>query len=329
MSLDLPKIDTHFDEKDIPFKAPSLFTGTRENGDTSGKKPFISTGQHIHKWGTYLSVDWIFNAMTGVTFAYWGKFTESGKKIWSEPITNAFKKGLGPLIKNEEQLAKSAAYGNVFMSIIAGGMFTIPPLLVLENKKNKKNITQALDEKIYGKETVENDPRFQASYEAIENAPEKDFTRGLTSRFAALAPLLAMVLIPATRKISDKLWFDHVAHASDVTARKMGFSPESFKNLPAAEAAGRWDFIHKSVAMDAGLGVPYAILHAFFYNKFVGNKEKKEHKNDTPILANDVQKIEKVIDTQTPAVHKENPHTMVHPQSVTHAAQPLQMGAQG
>ncbi len=256
------------------------------------KQPFITKGQTFHKWSTYLGIDWIFNAYTGVKFAYWGNFSKTGQEKWSGPITNFFTKVLKPIIKNEKQLEKSAGYGNIFMSIIAGGMFTLPPLLVLENNKVKKSLVKFYDKIFYGKERVENDPKFQEAYEAIQEAPKKDFWRGLTSRFAALAPLLAIVLIPVTKKASDKIWFDHVEKASEVTATKMGFSAEkSFKNVAPAEAKERWRFIHKSVAMDFGLGVPYAVLHQFFYDRFVAKKHKKDTAAglaEPPTLAHDI-----------------------------------------
>lgn len=267
--------------QNIPDVLPLLSDAAVRTADeiNSGEKKrnFISKGEHLHKWSSYLAVDWIFNAAVGVTFAYWGKFTEAGRKIWSEPITRGFTKALTPFIKNVEQRQKSAGYGNIFMSIIAGGMFTIPPLMVLENNKIKKSIIKFWDRIIYGKDKVENDPKFQQAYDEIHEAPKKDFVTGVTSRFAALAPLLAIVLIPTTKKISNKIWFDHVEHASEAVATKVGFGAEkSFKNIPLPEAKSRWKFIHESVAMDFGLGVPYAVLHAFFYNMFASSKDKKK-----------------------------------------------------
>jgi hypothetical protein len=323
-----PLIDMRFNEQDIPFEAPSLAGTARD--DVSSKDAFVSAGQHAHKWGTYLSIDWIFNAMTGVTFAYWGKFTESGQKIWSGPISKAFEKGLSPFIKNPEHLKTSSEYGNIFMSIIAGGMFTIPPLLLLENKKVKRDTTEAIDRVVYGKETIENDPRFQASYEEIEKEPKKDFTRGLTSRFTALAPLLAMVLIPATRKISDKLWFDHVAGASEKVAAKMGYGPESFKSVPLAEGKERWNFIHRSVAMDFGLGVPYAVLHAFFYNKFVNGKNGKHPENgDAPHNGVEHPAMSAALPAPQNSEAKDAPQTHLgEVRSVAHSSQHQHVGAQ-
>jgi len=251
----------------------------KQDEQPAASKPrgFVSLGGHLHKWGTYLGIDWIFNTIAGVSFAYWGQFTESGKKYWSGPITGFFTKVLSPIIKDAEQLKKSAGYGNMFMSIIAGGMFTIPPLLILENNHTKRKITEFFDRTFKGNEAVDNDPKFQQAYNEIERAPKKDFWNGITSRFAALTPLLAMVLIPTTKKISNQYWFNHVEKGSEFVAGKVGLSPEKlFPSISAADAQERWKFIHESVAMDFGLGVPYAVMHEAWYNTFtrVFNKEK-------------------------------------------------------
>lgn len=240
------------------------------------KVDFTTKGQKIHKWGTYLGVDWIFNAITGVSFAYWGKHTEEGQRIWSGPLTAFFTKNLEPLIKDKAQLLKSAENGNTFMSIIAGGMFTIPPLMILENNKVKTSIVQSLDKKMYGHELCEQDERIKAAHDSIGEEPKKDFATGMKARFVSLAPLLAIVLIPATRKITNNAYFQHIERASDWCARQLGFSEKSFGNLATEEAKKRWDFIHQSVAMDLGLGMPYAMLHQFFYDKFAKQKQMDE-----------------------------------------------------
>lgn len=246
-----------------------------ENPDKEKKRAFISKGETIHKWGTYYGVDWIFNTIVGVKFAYWGKFTESGQKNWTEPLTRGFTKLLKPIIKNPESLEQSVGKGNMFMSIIAGGMFTIPPLMALEHNKVRKWIVQKLDGVIYGKDTVENDPKFQQAYREIEETPKKDFVTGMTSRFAALAPLLAIVLIPKTRDLSNKIYFDHLSNGSEAIAKGLGFSAEKSIKAPSpAEAKKRWKFIYDSLAMDSGLCLPYAPLHAFFYNMFANSKGK-------------------------------------------------------
>jgi hypothetical protein len=243
------------------------------------ERKFVSAGARIHHWATYLSVDWIYNAIAGAGFAYWGKFTESGQKIWSKPVNTLFTKTLKPLFKNEAHLAEAVKQGNTFASIIAGGMLTIPPLLALENKKVRKSIVKFIDRNVYGKDTVENNPKFQESYAAIDEAPKKDFTMGMVSRFAALAPLLALVLIKPTNHWLKENVFSNVGKASKKVVSKLGLPPDRmFKNLSEAEKVEHWNYVHdEAIAMDLSFGLPYALLHSFFYNKFADLEDKWQH----------------------------------------------------
>jgi len=272
---------------DIPDMLPLLSDAGGSAADAVNKdnkeRSFITKGEKIHKWATYLSVDWIFNASVGAAFAYWGKFTEMGRDWWSKPINKMFETGLKPFFKNPEYLKESVKQGNTFMSIIAGGMFTIPPLLVLENSKVKKSIVKFFDKMIYGKDKVENDPKFQQAYEEIKEAPKKDFWTGMTSRFAALAPLLALVLIKPTKEILVKNLFTPVGEASKFVVSKVGLPAERlFKKFPEeAKRAERWKYIHEdAIAMDLSFGLPYAVLHSITYNMFAGFKGKKKPKGE-------------------------------------------------
>ncbi|MFO1242218.1 MAG: hypothetical protein U1E36_03325 [Rickettsiales bacterium] len=248
------------------------------------EKPFTTAGTRIHKWGTYIGVDWIFNTASGVSFAYWGKFSESGQKYWSKPITGFFEKILKPFIKDPKKLETSAGRGNMFVGIIAGGMFTIPPLLVLENNKVRKSFAQFYDRMIYGKEKVDHDPEFQKAYEQIEQTPKKDFVNGMGARFVALTPLLAMVLNPKTGTLSKEYWFDYVQKASEGGAHALGLGlNKSFPKRSLEDAKSRWKFIHESIAMDFGLGGPYAALHAIFYDMFSGKKPETPNPLPAPV----------------------------------------------
>jgi hypothetical protein len=245
-------------------------------------KPFVSAGQRLHNISTYLGVDWLFNAAAGVSFAYWGKVSQAGKKYWSGPIEKGFERILKPVIKNPQSLEYSVHKGGMFLSIIAGGMFTIPPLLFLEKNTVKKSITQTYDRLIYGKDAIDADSKFQTSYEAIENAPKKDFWTGMTSRFAALTPLLLVtVFIPKTRDWADKNYFSRLSDFSEHMAGKIGIKGEKLKAVEVGKtkegsSISAWKFIHDNIAFDAGLGIPYALLHDFFYNAFSGEKQKKK-----------------------------------------------------
>ena len=261
----------------------------------SDGKPFVSTGQKVHKWSTYLGVDWILNAIAGVGFSYWGNHTKTGQKLWGRPVKAMFTKALGGFEyfkKNPKVLESSVSNGGVFMSVIAGGMFTIPPLLALENKENRIGITRWWDKLIYGKDRVERDPKFEQSYRDIREEPEKDFTTGMTSRFAALAPLLALVITPKVKDVSASLYFDHVSSASEKSFNALGFSKEKmFEGVSKREPETgnmeeRWKNIHDSMATDFGLGIPYAILHSFFYDMFSGQADKREEQQTEHIVKN-------------------------------------------
>lgn len=245
-------------EKGVPSVAPK--------NTAAQERTFISRGQKFHKWTTYLGIDWILNATFGVSFSYWGKYSKMGQEKWSRPLTEFFTEKLRPYIKDPVSLAKSADKGNMFMSIIAGGMFTIPPLMVMESRPVKKALSKKYDEIFYGKEVVASDPKFKESYDRIDDQPKKSFITGMISRFIALAPLLAMVLHERTREFSDKIYFNHISSGSETVSRAIGFGPQSFKKVSEAEAKERWKFIHDNVAMDAGLSLPYAGMHAVTYN---------------------------------------------------------------
>jgi hypothetical protein len=267
------------------------------------KRKFITAGEHIHKWSTYIVLDWIVNTGFGVTFSYWGKFTEAGKKIWSQPITNFFDKALTPFIKNPEVRQKSAGFGNMFASIITGGMFIVPLLMGMENNKVKKSVAQFFDRMIYGKDKVENDPKFQQAYREMDAHPRKGFIMGMASRFAALAPELTIILIPATKQIANRLLFNHLEHASEFLGKKLGFGPASFKKLPLAEGEKRWKFIHENIALDFGLAGPYALMHAVFYSVFANIAFKIRSKDKSP-----AEPVNKATDTPLQdAVKMESP----------------------
>lgn len=300
-----------FDEfVDAPAVSPQISPPPAEQKTAAtkdDKRGFVSAGEKIHHWTTYLTVDWVYNATVGAIFAYWGKFTPSGKKIWSNNIDWAFTKILQPFLKNPEHLKEGVKQGNTFMSIIAGGMLTIPPLLILEKGSVKKSIAKAIDRVIYGKEKVEHDPKFQQAYEELENAPKKDFWTGMTSRFAALAPLLLSVLIPSSKDWLVKNVFSHVGAASKKVVAGVGLPPEKiFKKFSEAERAERWKYVHDdAVAMDLSFGLPYAVLHSFFYNMFAGDKDKKKKKNgagmETKIAEAELLPVTNIIAEQSAA----------------------------
>ena len=243
--------------------------------------PPLTAGGQIHKWGTYLGIDWAWNTMSGVTFSDWAEFNETGQKLWSKPVGEGFDKVLSFAIQDVDKRAASVKNGTMFANIIMGGMMTIPPLLLLENKTVKKSIVQWLDRSIYGNERVENDPQFQQSYAAMENEPKKDFAAGMLARFAALTPLLTLVLWERTREPLEANYFSHLKGGSETLATSVGFTKERLGNHTSPEHLDdRWKNIHKSAAMDFGFGFPYAVMHEFFYNKFANLMHHKEKRQE-------------------------------------------------
>ncbi|MDX1974232.1 MAG: hypothetical protein SFT92_01005 [Rickettsiales bacterium] len=234
--------------------------------------PFVSAGKRIHNEMTYRVIDWLVNSSIGVAFTYWTTRTASGEKYFGKPVAGFFKKVLSPILKEPEALEKGAKWGGMFASIMAGGTAIIPPMMVMENKHNKKAIVRWLDEKIYGKETVAHDPKFEESYRAIDEEPKKSFATGMAARFLALAPLIAWVSLPKLNDPAIKYLYDPIGKASKWVAESIGIRPkkmlvegtmelvEGNPKLPK-KFMSNWDFLHRTIGFDFGLTFFYAILH--------------------------------------------------------------------
>ncbi len=240
------------------------------------KRQFVSLGERITHIGTYVGVDWFFNAAAGVGFAYWGDRTAMGQKYWSKPLSSAFNKILKPFIKDPEHLRASVAGGNMFMSIIVGGMMTIPPLLVLELNPVKTAITKFFDRMIYGNNTVDHDPKFQQSYRELQQAPTKDFWTGMLTRGISLAPLLGVILFAPTRKLANEFYFHPLAKITGKTAEAIGVRPAKLMELRPGQTTSDWQYIHDSLSMDFGLGPIYALFHGITYDMFAKNRDTQK-----------------------------------------------------
>jgi hypothetical protein len=295
------------EESTSPQTSPEAPVAKAPEAAPKKDSKFVSWGQFGKHWATYFGVDWFFNAACGVGFAYVSKFTKIGQTLWSGWVQKSWKWLLSKpvfskIFKDDESLAYGVDVGATFNDIIIGGMTTIPVLKFLEKPSVNIGVTRWLDEKIYGKEAVANDPKFEASYEVMANAPPKDTWAGITSRFAALAPLLAWVLPKGNdfrgfKTILEfrKTYFDDwIGSFSQKCWRKLGFSEASFKDgtkmengeLIKASAADKWNYVHNNAfALDFGLGWPYAILHSFFYNMFSGWRGKPPEPATAPATA--------------------------------------------
>lgn len=263
------------------------------------EKPFKSIGRKITIGFTYGFVDWLLNGLIGVGYAYLGTRTELGKSYWSGPISGFFRKHLSPhilgdlaaLTKEQQQseefkdrfdkankkLNTSVRNGNIFVSIITGGMFTIPPLLFLERNSVQLKMTKFFDRIFHGKEKVENDPEFQKQYEEIETAPKKKFWTGMYTRFMALSPLLAILLFPPTEKIVQKIYFGPLAWLTKGAAEGVGIKPsEHMTTVQPGHEDTHWKFLHDAIAMDFGLGPIYAVMHGWLYHRFAGKHQQPD-----------------------------------------------------
>lgn len=243
-------------------------------------KEFVSAGKKIHNEITYRGVDWLVNSAVGVTFAYIAARTKVGKKYFSEPVAKGTRAIMRLFTKNPETIEKGAEGGMMFASIMAGGTAIIPVMMTLENKKNKKGIIKWLDEKWYGKEAVANDPKFQESYDAIDQEPHKSFGIGMASRFAALAPLIAITMTPSAHGFMGKQVYDRVANVSKWVSKKVGIKPSEemltpILNAKTGEKISNWDFLHHTIGFDVGLTFFYSFLHEAAYKAFakLGMKE--------------------------------------------------------
>lgn len=293
--------------------------------DKNGKpiRSFVSTGEKIHNEITYRGVDWLLNSAFGVAFGYWTHRTETGRKYFAEPVEKFFNKALKPIIQNDKSREEGAKWGGTFLSIMAGGTVTIPPLMYLENPKNKVPIVKNLDTMIYGKDKVEHDPKFQQAYEEIRQQPKKDFGTGMKTRFMALAPLLAITIYEPTNKLMQKHFYDHISTGTKWVAEKMGLQKGGYwakKSVAHAETMAadelakvptNKNYLHDVIAFDFGLTILYSFLHEAAYKLFARKKDdkkqgRKERNNEAiPVTishnANDAVELQAAEKPATPA----------------------------
>lgn len=259
------------------------------------RKHFVSHGHRMHNEITYRIVDWLVNSTVGVAMTYWASRTKSGEKYFGQYVGGAFKKVLSPMFKNEENLMKAVEGGKSITSIMAGGFTIIPVMMFLENKKHKKGIIRWLDEKIYGKDTVAKDPKFQEAYDKIDEEPRKGFATGMAARFLALAPIIAITVYPKTHTALTKYLYDPIGKGTQWLAAKAGIKPirtlekeimvkrgnamvmekvlpdhslqmpANGKSAPPGDVLSNWDFLHRNIGFDFGLTIFYAVLHEIAY----------------------------------------------------------------
>ncbi|MCI5049114.1 MAG: hypothetical protein MRY32_02105 [Rickettsiales bacterium] len=246
---------------------------------------YVTGGERVFNEVTYRGVDWLLNSAAGVAFTYWAARTKAGEKYFGKPVYNFFHSGLKPFVKNEQKLDVAAGWGRAFAGIMFGGFVTIPPIMALE--KNKLGFVQKVDKMIYGEDQVKNDPRFAFAYEDIKNEPEKDFTGGIVTRFAAITPLIAASM--AFSPQLDKYMYAPIGKMSKAAAKNMGIEGKAMKARMQLDEDGKmvsdWDYLHQKIGFDFGLTIFYAYLHEFsykLYSEYFNDKEKQGEAKDLP-----------------------------------------------
>lgn len=234
---------------------------------------FVSTGWKIHNEVTYRGVDWLLNSAIAVGFAYLTKQTERGQRWFTRPIEGFFSKLLKPVLK-PENLKSGSEWGAAFISIMAGGTMIIPVMMGLENKKNKKGIIRWLDKKIYGKEEVENNPKFEESYNRVDEEPKKNFGTGMAARFAVLLPMIAVTVSPLNNYIK-KGYYDYISKSSKFLSEKIGIKPKSMQEIATGGVGTKWDYLHQTIGFDLGLTFIYSFCHEFAYKALAALGFKK------------------------------------------------------
>jgi hypothetical protein len=146
----------------------------------------------------------------------------------------------------------------------------------------------AIDRTIYGKDTVEHDPKFVQAYQEMDNLPKKDFWAGMGARFIALTPIIASTVHVPTHNKLTKYWYEPIGKGLKATAKFLGIKERGFLGKMSAHgnnggpADSNLSYIMKIASFDVGLTAIYSFLHEITY-KFLARKEddhriKKEEK---------------------------------------------------
>ncbi len=260
-----------------PPRAPAA--GVKTSHASLQTPPFETWGKFIHNEATYRGVDWLLNSAVGVSVAYWAGRTQHGKDHFGTPVGRFFKQVLSPFLTSESSLAEGAKWGTTLTSISAGGLAITPLMVGLECRPIKKASIRWMDEAIYGKEVVENDPRFAQSYAAIDQEPRKDFSLGMASRYVALVPFLVFASVPKLNQQGIRFLYDPIARLTKSAAKLVGIRPgtmalegalEHINGDPATpkQFMSNWDFLHRTIGFDFGLTLLYSYVHEPIYKAF-------------------------------------------------------------
>jgi hypothetical protein len=251
----MPEPNTHAKSHKSEPKQSLLFDGARDYPNTAGER--------IHNEITYRGVDWIANTAVAVGFAIWSNRTHSGQNWFAKPVTNGFEKILRPITKDAATANEWAEHGTTFASIMVGGTIIIPPMMLLD--KNRLDIVEYFDRKIYGDSEVDNNERFAVRYEAMEHRPSKGFWTGMGARLGVLTPMLWGHM--RYNKEMNRMMYQPIAKASKGICKTTGIKPNTFMNerFHGAQDQTTWDFMHTTLGMDLGLTFIYSYAHEWAY----------------------------------------------------------------
>lgn len=257
---------------------------------SANEKKFVSKGWKVHNEITYRGVDWLLNSTIGVISTYWTDRLTSGKKVAAH-IDKYVGMALKPAFKTEAGLVQGTTWFRRFLTIMVGGFTIIPVMMYMENKQRKKKMVHWLDEKMYGKDVVANDPKFEESYKKIEEEPKQGFWIGVVSRIIAITPIIAAATWPASNQRLIKYIYDPIARGTKWVSKKVGIKPgkmlmqgelEHLDGNPKGKKQwqSNWDFFHRTIGFDFGLTIFYAMLHEAAYKSLaaMGMKKTKEDK---------------------------------------------------
>lgn len=243
-----------------------------------------TAGEKIHNEITFRGVDWIANTAFAVGFAYWVNRTAHGQRNFANRSNKIFSVLFEPIAKDSEQLTKWATRGTEFASIVLGGTAIIPPMIALD--RNKREMVEYFDRKIYGDEAVENEERFKVRYEAMLQQPKKSFGTGMLARFTVLAPMLW-----AHVKYNDQMnagMYQPIAKGSKALVEGIGVQPEYLmKRHFNGSKQSDWNFLHTTFGMDIGLTLIYSFAHEWTYktltNLFHGGVSHAQQSLQAPL----------------------------------------------
>lgn len=253
-----------------------------------------TAGLKIHNEVTYRGIDWLLNSSIGVAFCYWQARTHSGEKFFNKPVSSFFKTILKPVFKTPQGLEEGSKWGTMFTGIMAGGTLIIPPMMLMENRNVKKKVVRQLDEMMYGKDEVADNPEFKKCYESIDKEPEKTFSTGMIARLMAITPLIAASSTPAINMRLMKYIYDPIGNLSERAASAVGIKPSAEmlekgamelldgnpKSIPQFQ--NNWDFLHRTIGFDFGLTIVYSFLHELAYKSLAAIGMKKDTDDQRP-----------------------------------------------